>query len=70
MKPLLLALVAAYRRFLSPLLPTACRFEPSCSAYAAEAIRRHGCARGLRLTVHRLLRCRPFGGGGPDPVPD
>jgi hypothetical protein len=68
-KAVLLALIAFYRRVVSPLLPAACRFEPTCSRYAAEAIRRHGAWRGLRLAVARLLRCRPGGGGGLDPVP-
>lgn len=70
MKRVLLALLAFYKRLLSPLLPPACRFHPTCSVYAAEAIRRHGAWRGLRLTVSRLARCRPGGGGGDDPVPD
>ena len=50
--------------------PSPCRFVPSCSAYGAEAIERHGAARGGWLTVRRLSRCRPFGGSGFDPVPD
>jgi putative membrane protein insertion efficiency factor len=65
----LLALLAIYKRVVSPLLPAACRFTPTCSAYAAEAIRVHGALKGLRLATLRLLRCRPFGGGGEDPVP-
>ncbi len=65
----LLGLVAAYRRLVSPLLPPACRFYPSCSAYAAEAIRRHGALRGSFLTVKRLARCHPLCEGGVDPVP-
>lgn len=69
MRALLLALLALYKRVLSPLLPAACRFEPTCSVYAAEAVRRHGAWRGVRLTASRLLRCRPGGGGGHDPVP-
>ena len=69
MKTLLLVFVGLYKRLISPLLPVACRFTPTCSAYAAEAIRRHGSARGLGLTVARLCRCRPYGGGGEDPVP-
>ncbi|HVG95008.1 MAG TPA: membrane protein insertion efficiency factor YidD [Planctomycetota bacterium] len=69
MRRVLLAMIAMYQAALSPLLPAACRFSPTCSRYAAEAIRRHGCRRGLRLTASRLARCRPGGGGGEDPVP-
>jgi putative membrane protein insertion efficiency factor len=68
-KRLLLAAVSAYRRWLSPALPRRCRYEPTCSAYAAEAIRRHGAARGAVLAGWRLLRCNPFSHGGFDPVP-
>ncbi len=69
MRLLLLMLVGAYRWLVSPLLPPACRFYPSCSAYAAEAIRRHGAVRGSVLTVKRLARCHPLCEGGVDPVP-
>jgi putative membrane protein insertion efficiency factor len=65
----LLLLIEGYRRFVSPLLPRACRFYPSCSAYAAEAIARYGAARGTALAVRRILRCHPFHPGGYDPVP-
>ena len=58
-----------YRRFLSPLKPRMCRFEPTCSAYALEALQRHGAVRGLWLALRRLLRCHPFCAGGHDPVP-
>lgn len=67
---LLVAILRAYKRFLSPLLPPACRFEPSCSEYAADAVALHGPARGLLLAVRRLLRCHPWSAGGFDPVPD
>ncbi len=72
MSPLayLLALpIRLYKRLLSPLLPPACRFHPSCSVYALEALQKHGALRGLRLIVWRLLRCQPFHPGGFDPVP-
>ena len=66
---LLLFLVEGYRLLLSPLVGGHCRFWPSCSAYAQEAVQRHGAARGCRLAVCRLLRCHPFAPGGVDPVP-
>ncbi|MDT8345208.1 MAG: membrane protein insertion efficiency factor YidD [Thermohalobaculum sp.] len=61
--------VRAYRLILSPWLGHGCRFQPTCSAYALEALETHGALRGLWLTVRRLLRCRPGGGSGYDPVP-
>jgi putative membrane protein insertion efficiency factor len=66
---LLLIGVEAYRVLLSPLLGGHCRFEPSCSRYAAEAVQRYGACTGLRLSVARVLRCHPFSRGGFDPVP-
>jgi putative membrane protein insertion efficiency factor len=66
----LTAIVVAYRRYVSPALPARCRFYPSCSAYAQEALARHGAVRGTGLAVWRLLRCHPFHPGGYDPVPD
>jgi putative membrane protein insertion efficiency factor len=73
-KALLLALVWFYRKVLSPvhtaLTGPSCRFEPTCSAYAEEAIRVHGAGRGTLLAVGRLLRCQPFARGGIDPVPE
>ena len=65
----LLAGVALYRVVLSPMLGGACRFTPSCSEYAAGALRRHGGVRGFRLATARILRCRPGKPGGEDPVP-
>lgn len=70
MKRLLLAPIAAYRRFVSPTLPRRCRYEPTCSAYASQSIRRFGPIRGLLLACWRLMRCNPFSHGGFDPVPD
>lgn len=67
---LLLAALRAYQVFLSPLLGGACKFYPSCSHYAAEAVARHGARRGAWLALRRLLRCRPFSPGGYDPVPE
>lgn len=64
-----LACIRAYQLFLSPLIPPSCRFTPTCSAYAREAILAHGVGRGLRMAVSRLLRCHPWGGSGYDPVP-
>lgn len=64
-----LGLIRFYRRGISPLLPPSCRYEPTCSAYADEAIRRYGFARGAWLAARRLARCHPFGGKGFDPVP-
>ena len=67
--PALRAAVRAYRWVLSPLLPQACRFYPSCSEYAEQALARHGTWRGARLTARRLCRCGPWHVGGYDPVP-
>ena len=66
---LMLALIAFYRTCISPLLPPACRYTPTCSQYAQEAIRKYGPFRGGWLALKRILRCHPFGGSGYDPVP-
>jgi putative membrane protein insertion efficiency factor len=70
MRALMLKLLAAYKRWLSPQLPAACRYTPSCSDYAAEAVTRHGALGGTLLALWRLLRCHPLGGRGLDPVPE
>ena len=69
MRALLIGLVKAYRLLLSPWLGSSCRFEPTCSCYAAACIERFGPARGTWLGLKRLLRCHPWGGHGYDPVP-
>ncbi len=67
---LFIGLIRLYQRFISPLLGPRCRFSPSCSAYAIEALERHGLWRGSGLSAWRLLRCHPCTPGGYDPVPD
>ena len=69
-RTLLLAMFAAYRLLVSPLLGPACRFAPSCSMYASEAVRRHGAWRGGWLAARRIAHCHPWNAGGYDPVPD
>lgn len=66
---MLAGLFRFYKRAISPYVPPACRFEPTCSVYAAEAVEVHGAVRGLWLAVKRLARCQPFSRGGFDPVP-
>jgi putative membrane protein insertion efficiency factor len=68
MRELLIVLLRIYKRWISPLLPVACRFEPTCSEYMMQAIERHGVVRGASLGVLRLLKCNPFHTGGFDPV--
>jgi putative membrane protein insertion efficiency factor len=62
-------MIRAYQLLVAPILPPSCRFYPSCSHYAAEAVLRHGPGHGLWLALRRLLRCHPWGGSGYDPVP-
>ncbi len=69
MKWLLIGLVKLYKRLISPLLPPACRFHPTCSVYAQEALLKHGALKGSALAASRLMRCHPFHPGGIDPVP-
>ena len=66
---LLLLPIYFYKVAISPLTPPSCRYTPSCSTYAVEAIRKHGPLKGLYLAVRRILRCHPWGGSGYDPVP-
>ena len=67
-KAILIFIVRAYRLAVSPILPPACRFTPTCSEYAIESIQKYGAARGMGLAAKRLLRCHPFHAGGYDPV--
>ncbi len=69
MKGAILYLLRRYKRFVSPFLPSACRFEPTCSEYIYQAVERKGVLRGVVLGVRRILRCHPFCAGGMDPVP-
>jgi len=69
LKTLILTLLRGYKWALSPFLPPACRYVPTCSEYAAEAIERHGAFRGSAMAIWRVLRCHPFVRGGYDPVP-
>jgi len=68
MRVILISLLKFYQAVISPWLPPSCRFVPTCSEYAREAIERHGAVRGSMMTVRRLLRCHPFHPGGYDPV--
>ena len=69
MKKLLIKLIRFYQRHISPYRPACCRFTPTCSQYAIEAITTHGAFKGMALAIWRILRCNPFGKGGYDPVP-
>ena len=69
MKRLALASIALYQRAISPYLPSSCRYNPTCSCYSYEAIQCHGLRKGSWLAAKRMLRCRPWGGKGYDPVP-
>jgi uncharacterized protein len=68
-RSIFLGLISLYQSLISPLFPRACRFSPSCSHYAFDAIRMHGVSKGIYLGLGRILRCHPFNPGGYDPVP-
>ena len=68
MRKLFIGLIQIYRRFLSPMLPPTCRFEPSCSLYTVQAIEKYGVLKGLFMGILRVLRCHPFARGGFDPL--
>ena len=69
MRTVLMALVRFYRGYISPFTPPSCRYDPTCSAYALEALDRHGAVKGSWMALRRILRCHPWGGSGYDPVP-
>jgi putative membrane protein insertion efficiency factor len=68
MQRTILVVLKGYKRFLSPLLPSACRYYPTCSEYMMEAVERYGCVKGIWLGIRRIGRCHPFHEGGYDPV--
>ncbi len=70
MKWAVLKVIRGYQRFISPALPGGCRYEPSCSRYAYQAVERYGAFRGMWMGLRRLMRCNPWGGQGYDPVPE
>ncbi len=69
MKKLVLLIITFYRKYISPAFPPTCRFTPTCSAYALEAVSKHGAMKGVFLSIKRILKCHPFHPGGYDPVP-
>ncbi len=68
-KTIILGIIKFYKIFISPIIPPSCRHTPSCSEYCADALEKHGLLKGLVLGINRLLRCRPGGSSGYDPVP-
>jgi len=69
MKTILIAMIKFYKGYISPLTPPACRYTPTCSTYALEAIQKYGAIKGTWLAIKRISRCHPWGGSGYDPVP-
>jgi len=70
MKAIFIFLIRIYQRILSPILPSSCRYTPTCSQYAIEALNKHGVFKGSWLAIKRIISCNPWGGHGHDPVPD
>lgn len=70
MKKIIILLIGFYQKYISPLRPATCRFYPSCSEYAAQALEKYGLLKGLWLSMRRISRCHPFSSGGHDPIPD
>jgi uncharacterized protein len=70
MSKILIVLIVFYQKYISPLKPATCRFYPSCSDYAIQAIQKHGFYKGTFLAIRRILKCHPYHAGGYDPVPD
>jgi len=70
MKRILIHLIRFYQKFISPLFPPTCRFEPTCSDYSIQALEKHGLLKGLYLSLRRIIRCNPLNEGGYDPVPE
>ena len=70
MKKIIILLIGFYQKYISPLKPATCRFYPTCSEYAAQALEKHGLLKGLWLSMRRISRCHPFNLGGYDPLPD
>ncbi len=70
MNKIIILLISFYQKYISPLKPTTCRFYPTCSEYATQALEKYGLLKGLRLSAGRILRCHPFSPGGYDPLPD
>ena len=69
LKNLLITLIKGYQKWISPLLPSRCRFQPTCSQYCVEALQEHNFLKGVFLGIKRIFRCHPWGGSGHDPVP-